>query len=557
MVETPYVIFHFTGNQSNSNSNTNTNHNQYNIFFRTTLYKSFITMIFQNNHMTQIDDENYNYRKFSFQMSRGWVLDNSLAVREAESGDIQAQLYLGNDADNHMKAYWFKKAAIQGHPEAMCSLAALYEFGLAIKMNLKKACEWYEKYLKNDRIVKDPQSLENALYRYGSYLLGEKAHGLSEKYTARSQALPSGLQDPKKGVLLLERAGEEFNCLPAIKMLAFGIYTMSGKDYDVKKDLDKGMYWYLKGAQNGDGNSAFQLAIIFMSGSVPNHRGLKLKWLDIGAKLGWPDAIRCMNNPKYTSNRTLDRDVARKRLRHIDKEKNIEQYLATDSRNLCSNPKCENVEEEGVRFNVCAKCRQKKYCSRDCQVTHWGEGHKQDCVRLREGKEQIKSYNRNAARLDARICFNPKCSRLEREDEKFELCCDCKNALYCSEDCHRQHYKNGHEDDCKRTVYYEEGADKLLLKLSQKINSTDTAIANAAAEGADAAANGANAVAEGADAAANGANAVAEGADAAVNDANAVAEGADATANGVNAVAGVDADDDIVVADDLNFDIDE
>ena len=42
-----------------------------------------------------------------------------------------------------------------------------------------------------------------------------------------------------------------------------------------------------------------------------------------------------------------------------------------------------------------------------------------------------------------------------------------------------------------------------------------------------------------------------------MNDANAVAEGADATANGVNAVAGVDADDDIVVADDLNFDIDE
>ena len=407
-------------------------------------------------------------------------MDRSIAKRDAESGDVQAQLYLGCEASNHMKIYWFKKAAIQGHPDAMSHLAALYNFGLATKMDLKKACEWYDKFLKVDNMVKDPKAVESALNRYGSYLCGDKAHGLSEKYTARSQALPSGLQDAKKGVALLEIAGEEFNNMEAIKMLAFGVYS-SDFAKDVEKDIDKGMYWYLKGAQNGDAKSAWQLAIIFMSGTIPTHRGLRLKWLDVAAKLGWPDAVRCMEDSARWE-KTLDRDVARKRLRHLEKEKKIEKYLSTDYMNSCSNPKCENVEAEGVRFNVCSKCRQTKYCCRGCQVTHWGEEHRKECAQLSEEKENIKSLNRNAAMLDARMCFNPKCHRLERDDEEFELCCDCKNALYCSRECHREHCEHGHEHDCNRVVYFQEATDKILFELNEKLkNTTPDEIAAAAA----------------------------------------------------------------------------
>jgi hypothetical protein len=131
----------------------------------------------------------------------------------------------------------------------------------------------------------------------------------------------------------------------------------------------------------------------------------------------------------------LDRDVARKRLRHLEKEKKIEKYLPTDYMDSCSNPKCENVEAEGVRFNVCSKCRQTKYCCRRCQVTHWGEEHRKECAQLREEKKNIKSLNRNA-------------------------------------ECHRAHCEHGHEHDCNRVVYFQEATDNILFELNEKLKNT-------------------------------------------------------------------------------------
>merc|ERR1712034_232970 len=47
----------------------------------------------------------------------------------------------------------------------------------------------------------------------------------------------------------------------------------------------------------------------------------------------------------------------------------------------CGSPPCENVENS-KSFKSCGKCLQLFYCSRDCQISHWHNGHKRECKKL-------------------------------------------------------------------------------------------------------------------------------------------------------------------------------
>jgi TPR repeat protein len=405
-----------------------------------------------------MDDPHYQYRDFAYQVRRGWIQTPRIAEEDAEDGDLHAQLYCASSTPD--KLHWYRKAAAQGHPEGMANCATLYEFGInGAKKNLNTACEWMEKFLQCESIVRDPHSMRNILYRYGCFLIGDPSTS-----TRPMQRLPKERQDAARGLQYMERAAEEYGCLDASKKLSADLY-MSGRHPEIPRDLDKVMYWYLKGAQNGDGESAWQLAVLFMSGMIPVHRGLKKKWLQIGDKLGHKDATRMLELSK--NHKPLELKEARKRLRHLDKEKKIEKYLATDSKKTCSNKACSNIEGD-ERFNVCSKCRQTKYCSRECQVSHWRTAHKDDCSRLGRDKDEIKALNRNTAKLDARICFNPACEKPEKEDEEFQLCSGCKNTIYCSRECQKTHYSTEHKEVCKRVVYFLEEADKLLENVPER-----------------------------------------------------------------------------------------
>lgn len=46
-------------------------------------------------------------------------------------------------------------------------------------------------------------------------------------------------------------------------------------------------------------------------------------------------------------------------------------------------PKCESCSKPLERILKCAKCQNVAYCSRKCQVQHWKNGHKQECLRRR------------------------------------------------------------------------------------------------------------------------------------------------------------------------------
>ena len=72
------------------------------------------------------------YRDPMYCLRREWPQN---ARNDAESGDVQAQLYLAMQSFNLSQHsaetlhYWYKKAAVQGNPEAMANLVQLYRFG--------------------------------------------------------------------------------------------------------------------------------------------------------------------------------------------------------------------------------------------------------------------------------------------------------------------------------------------------------------------------------------------------------------------------------------------
>ena len=68
------------------------------------------------------------------------------------------------------------------------------------------------------------------------------------------------------------------------------------------------------------------------------------------------------------------------------------QELAVRPANLtlmCSRPGCEigATEAAGEGFKMCGQCREATYCSKQCQLTAWKDGHKQECKQRQEDRQ--------------------------------------------------------------------------------------------------------------------------------------------------------------------------
>ena len=126
-------------------------------------------------------------------------------------------------------------------------------------------------------------------------------------------------------------------------------------------------------------------------------------------------------------------------------------------------PACARCGAQDRPLSQCAKCHQRQYCSRDCQVFDWKHGHKQACLSpddrrpttaapaaevgptvtaaaSPEASEPAKTKKKSMSASDCAFCG--------AVDLPLKPCTRCGVPEYCSRDCQLAHWKEGHKQAC-------------------------------------------------------------------------------------------------------------
>jgi TPR repeat protein len=262
-----------------------------------------------------------------------------LVMKNAEKGLAWAQHSIGTKYEKGLgcqlnevqAARWFKLAAAQGHPWSMASYGMCLQQGKGVQKSVLAAKKLYE------------QSASTG-YPVAQYFLGEL-------FLIGDQGVPP---DPKEGVRWL-RLGAEQGHDPSQCSL--------GTCYDMgdglPRDLEQALYWHTKAgeqenitAMHNAGANLMALAqekygSVEITGKCPVP--LALKWARRAATLGDVDSLRMVAQ--------------------------LEQLLSKACAS-CHKPQTAMPNRALLR---CTKCKAMRYCSKECQVKHWKDGHKIDC----------------------------------------------------------------------------------------------------------------------------------------------------------------------------------
>jgi hypothetical protein len=106
---------------------------------------------------------------------------------------------------------------------------------------------------------------------------------------------------------------------------------------------------------------------------------------------GWPDLVvgstMCIMYPNSRTFMDMNQGIRQEysksvmifpaSLETLTRECENLHYGKDETANKCFN--CGKRKEDGERLKTCARCKSSLYCSRECQVGHWKNGHKKLC----------------------------------------------------------------------------------------------------------------------------------------------------------------------------------
>lgn len=93
--------------------------------------------------------------------------------------------------------------------------------------------------------------------------------------------------------------------------------------------------------------------------------------------------------------------------------------------------KCGAVASTGVVYKKCAGCREARYCSRECQISHWST-HALDCRVMVSSAKMLSTVGYIA-------CDNNKCKIVDAytSSKHHSACSRCASVFYCSKKCQK------------------------------------------------------------------------------------------------------------------------
>lgn len=255
-----------------------------------------------------------------------------LTMKKAQEGHAWAQYSIGTKfesgngtAENVQEAaHWFKLSAEQGHPWGMSSYGTLL-----LNQGQREGKRWVEKSVECGFV--------KAQYNLGQYYLEGKG-GIIPK-------------DPTMAIGLLQQSADR-----GFDMAECALGTCYDHGEGVPRDLEKAYYWHLRAANQGNATAMNNVGANLMQLAQEKYGSV-----EIPGKSPIPQAMKWARKAAAQG----DEDAAR-----------VVSQMETASLRACA-----QCQTEGSDLKRCTKCKVMRYCSKDCQVSHWRAGHKKDCCR--------------------------------------------------------------------------------------------------------------------------------------------------------------------------------
>jgi TPR repeat protein len=188
------------------------------------------------------------------------------AILAAEQGNADDQFSLGwmyyigevVPQDYQQAVYWYTKAAEQGHMDAQSHLALMYDSGEGVLQDHRQAAYWYSKAAE--------QGSAGAQYNLGlMYYIGE--------------VVPKNYQ---QAVYWYTKAAEQGHM-----DAQFNLASMYGSGEGVPQDHRQAAYWYSKAAEQGSADDQYNLGVMYAHGiGVPQDYQQAFYWFTKAAEQG-------------------------------------------------------------------------------------------------------------------------------------------------------------------------------------------------------------------------------------------------------------------------------